>query len=56
MADEKAKKVNKASKYVSKDVIVIAVVLIAIAVYIIAECYGATHFYIKAVTAVEAPV
>mgnify|MGYP000826061542 CR=1 FL=1 len=36
MAEEKAKKVNNASKYISKDVIVIAVVLIAIAAYIIA--------------------
>ena len=43
MAEEKAKKVNNASKYISKDVIVIAVVLIAIAAYIIAECYSATH-------------
>ena len=35
MAEEKAKKVNNASKYISKDVIVISVVLIAIAAYIL---------------------
>ena len=49
MAEEKAKKVNNASKYISKDVIVIAVVLIAIAAYIIAECYSATHVDIQTV-------
>ena len=53
MAEEKAKKVNNASKYISKDVIVISVVLIAIAAYIIAECYSATHVDIQTVTAVK---
>lgn len=56
MAEEKAKKVNNASKYISKDVIVIAVVLIAIAAYIIAECYSATHVDIQTVTAVKSTV
>ena len=56
MAEEKAKKVNNASKYISKDVIVISVVLIAIAAYIIAECYSATHVDIQTVTAVKSTV
>lgn len=56
MAEEKAKKVNNASKYISKDVIVIGVVLIAIAAYIIAECYSATHVDIQTVTAVKSTV
>ena len=47
---------NNASKYISKDVIVIAVVLIAIAAYIIAECYSATHVDIQTVTAVKSTV
>lgn len=53
---KKGKKVNNASKYISKDVIVIAVVLIAIAAYIIAECYSATHVDIQTVTAVKSTV
>jgi hypothetical protein len=53
MADKKAKKVNKNAKYVSKDIIVIAIVLIAIVAYIVAECYSATHVDVQTITAVR---
>ena len=62
MADDKAKKVkkakngNKSSLYVQKDVVVMAVVLIAIAVYVIAQCYSATHVDVQTVTAVKSTV
>ena len=49
MADKKAKKVNKNAKYVSKDIIVIAIVLIAIVAYIVAECYSATHVDVQTI-------
>lgn len=56
MADKKAKKVNKNAKYVSKDIIVIAIVLIAIVAYIVAECYSATHVDVQTITAVQSTV
>lgn len=56
MADGETKKVNKNPKYIPKDVIVIAVVIAAIASYIVAECYNATHVDVQTVTAVTSTV
>ncbi len=57
MADEKAKKVNKRKKVrVKTDVLVMAVLLVAIAIFVGVQCYNAIHVDVKTVTALESTV
>lgn len=57
MADEKAKKVNKGKKVrVKTDVLVMAVLLVAIAIFVGVQCYNAIHVDVKTVTALKSTV
>lgn len=51
MADTKSKKVNKNPKSIAVDVLVMAIVLIAIGIYIFVQCYNATHVDVQTITA-----
>lgn len=56
MADSGSEKVNKKPLRIKKDVAVMVVVLLIIAVYIIWQCFNATHIDVKTVTAVNSTV
>ncbi len=56
MAKQQTQKVNSPRKKLAGDIIPIAVVLLAIAVYVFAECYSVTHVEVETVTAVTSTV
>lgn len=56
MANSKKEKVNKNPDKISKDTIAVFLVLAIIAVYIITQCYSATHTDVETITAVTSTV